>query len=94
VTSVDDSGLKIEPHGPTQCAHQESPNTPIRSDSEIKQAVQAALRLDPRVSAFSPDVTVEGGEVILGGNVGNLKAKTSAEQDAKNIVGVWGLTTF
>ena len=33
----------------------------IRSDSEIKEAIQSALRLDPRVSAFTPDVTVEGG---------------------------------
>ena len=72
----------------------ENSNTPIRSDSEIKQAVQAAFRLDPRVSAFSPDVTVEDGVVILGGTVGNLKAKTSAEQDAKNIVGVWRVDNF
>ena len=87
VTSVDDSGVKIEPrvsNGP----HKEH-EIAERSDSEIKQAVQASLHLDPRVSAFSPDVIVENGGVILGGNVGNLKAKISAEQDAKNIVGVW-----
>jgi osmotically-inducible protein OsmY len=87
VTSVDDSGLKIEPRT-SNVTHQEHKYA-TRSDSEIKQAVQASLHLDPRVSAFSPDVTVEEGGVILGGNVGNLKAKTSAEQDAKNIVGVW-----
>jgi osmotically-inducible protein OsmY len=87
VTSVDDNGLKIEPLA-RKGAQREFKDV-ISSDSEIKQAVQAALRLDPRVSAFSPDVTVEGGVVILGGNVGNLKAKTSAEQDAKNILGVW-----
>ena len=92
VTSVDDSGLKIEPQVHNG-AHQDFKNA-TRSDSEIKQAVQAALRLDPRVSAFSPDVTVEGGVVILGGNVGNLKAKTSAEQDAINVVGVWGVDNF
>jgi len=87
VTSVDDSALKIEPLA-RKGAQREFKDV-ISSDNEIKQAVQAALRLDPRVSAFSPDVTVEGGVVILGGNVGNLKAKTSAEQDAKNILGVW-----
>ena len=92
VTSVDDSGLKIEPQA-RNGAHRKFKDA-IRSDSEIKQAVQAALRLDPRVSAFSPDVTVEDGVVILGGNVGNLKAKTSAEQDAKNIVGVWRVDNF
>jgi osmotically-inducible protein OsmY len=87
VTSVDDSGLKVEPrasNGP-QKEHEYA----SRSDSEIRQAVQASLLLDPRVSASPPDVTVEGGGVILSGNVGNLKAKTSAEQDANNIVGVW-----
>ena len=87
VTSVDDSGLKIEPTAGNGA--QRKFEDAISSDSEIKQAVQAALRLDPRVSAFSPDVTVEDGGVILGGTVGNLKAKTSAAQDAKNIVGVW-----
>ena len=87
VTSVDGSGLKIEP-GAGNGAQRKFKDA-ISSDSEIKQAVQAALSLDPRVSAFAPDVTVEGGGVILGGNVGNLKAKTAAEQDAKNIMGVW-----
>jgi osmotically-inducible protein OsmY len=87
VTSVDDSGLKIEPTAGngTQRKFEDA----ISSDSEIKLAVQAAFRLDPRVSAFSPDVTVEDGGVILGGTVGNLKAKTAAAQDAKNIMGVW-----
>ena len=50
--------------------------------------------LDPRVSAFSPDVTVDEGAVFLDGTVGNLKAKTSAEQDAKNIVSVWQVNNF
>ena len=86
VTAVDDSGLKIEPQAHNGA--QQKSKTAISSDSEIKQAVQAALRLDPRVSAFSPDVTVEDGVVTLGGSVGNLKAKTAAAQDAKNVVGV------
>ena len=81
VTSVDANGLKIEPRA-SNSAHQKH-ELATRSDSEIKQAIQASLHLDPRVSAFSPDVTVEDGGVILGGNVGNLKAKTSAEQDTK-----------
>lgn len=87
VTSVDDSGLKVESRA-SNGPHQEHEYAD-RSDSEIKQAVEATLLLDPRVSASPPNVTVEDGGVILSGNVGNLKAKTSAEQDAKNIVGVW-----
>jgi len=61
-----------------------------RSDSDIKQAVQAAFRLDPRVAAFSLDVNVGGGVVVLSGNVGNLKAKTSAEQDVEKYSGRYG----
>jgi osmotically-inducible protein OsmY len=86
VTSVDDSGLKVEPRASTG-PHQEHEYAD-RSDSQIKQAVESALLLDPRVSASPPNVMVEGGGVILSGNVGNLKAKTSAAQDAKNVVGV------
>jgi len=92
VTSVDDSGIKIEPRG-GNAAHREHVYT-NRSDSEIKQAVQADLRLDPRVSAFSPDVTVEDGVVRLGGTVGNLKARSSAEWDAESIVGVVRVENF
>ncbi len=86
-TSVDDSSMKIEP-SVSEDEHRKLKYT-VRSDSEIKQAVEASFRLDPRVSAFSPGVTVEGGAVVLGGAVGNVKAKTSAEQDVKNVVGVW-----
>jgi osmotically-inducible protein OsmY len=87
VTAVDGDKLQVEPrdsNGP----HKEHEDA-ARSDSQIKQALQTALLLDPRVSSSLPDVTVEGGGVILAGNVGNLKAANSAVQDAKNIVGVW-----
>jgi osmotically-inducible protein OsmY len=87
VVDVDGSGLTIE-NWTSEGTHRKS-DYPVRSDSEIKQALQAELPLDPRMSAFSPSVTVEDGMVTLSGTVGNLKAKTSAEQDAKNIVGVW-----
>jgi len=84
--SVDDSGLKVEPlaNGVTR----KQSDSDIISDGDIQKAVQASLHLDPRVSAFSPNVTVEGGMVILAGSIGNLKAKTAATQDAKNVMGV------
>ncbi len=87
VMSVDDKGVVVAPRTGT-ATHQEQ-DYAARSDSDIKKAILASLRLDPRVSAYAPDVTVEDGGVILGGNVGNLKAKTSAGEDAKDIVGVW-----
>lgn len=87
VVSVDDKALKVEPRSGHEVRHQLK--YVVKSDADIKQAIQATFRLDPRVAAFAPDVTVEGGGVILGGSVGNLKAKAAAEQDAHNIVGVW-----
>ena len=89
VMSVDDSSVKVEPS--VRDGGQRQLKYAMRSDSEIKQAVQTALGLDPRVAAFSPDVNVESGIVILGGTVGNLKAKASAEQDVRNTAGVLGI---
>jgi osmotically-inducible protein OsmY len=92
VVSVDDSGVKVEPM--LDKADRRKVKYEPKTDAEVKEAVQAVLRLDPRVSAFSPDVTVEGGVVILEGSVGNLKAKSAAEQDTRNIAGVWQVDNF
>ena len=40
------------------------------------------------MSAFKPDVSVDNGTVSLTGIVDNLKAKRSAGEDARNVVGV------
>lgn len=60
----------------------------VRSDEEIREAVRDVFRYDPRVSAFQPDVAVDNGTVRLTGIVDNLKAKRSAGEDARNVVGV------
>lgn len=52
VTSVDDSGLKIEPW--THNGAIQNATSTNSSDGDIQQAVQAALRADPRVSTFHP----------------------------------------
>jgi osmotically-inducible protein OsmY len=87
VTSVDATRLAVDP-GRNDEARQEFKYV-IKPDGEIKKAVEMAFRLDPRVVAYSPTVTVEGGVAILGGEVGNLRAKAAAERDATNIAGVW-----
>jgi osmotically-inducible protein OsmY len=87
VMFVDDSGLKVDPNV-RRVVHRKFKYA-IRNDREIKHAVLAALHLDPRVSVFFPEVTVEDGVVILGGKVDNIKAKAAAGQDAKDILGVW-----
>lgn len=61
---------------------------PNRTDEEIKRAVKDAFLYDPRVWSFDPLVTVRYGVVTLTGVVDNLKAKTAAEKDAENTVGV------
>jgi osmotically-inducible protein OsmY len=86
VMSVDVSDLKVEPDSADRRVTQAA----LKPDSEIQSAIQAALPLDPRVAAYARDITVsvEAGVVILGGDVANLKAKSAAEQDARNTVGV------
>ena len=86
VISVDDSGLKIDPSARHEVSRELK--SAARSNSVVKHAILAAFRLDPRVAIFSPDVNVEDGVVVLDGTVGNLKARSAAEQDAKNIVSV------
>lgn len=87
VGSVDASKLAVDP-GRNDEARQQF-RFVIKPDHDIKQAVELAFRLDPRVVATPPDVTVEGGVAILSGVVGNVKAKTAAQRDAANIAGVW-----
>lgn len=60
-----------------------------RGDDEIRDAVQAALRQDPRVASFGVRVAVDGGNVTLRGTVDNLTARRAAAIDARNTVGVW-----
>ena len=86
VISVDDSGLKVEPWARDEGRRKYK--YVIKSDDEIRRAVQASFRNDPRVSPFSLDVTVEDGVARLSGTVGNLKAKAAAGQDARDTVGV------
>ncbi len=92
VTSVDDSRLKVDPWARDEGCRKFK--YAIKSDDEIRRAVQASFGHDPRVSPFPPDVTVEAGAVRLSGTVGNLKAKVAAEQDARDTVGVMWVDNF
>ncbi len=65
-----------------------------RSDLEIRDAVQDALRYDPRVYAFNLDVTATGGLVTLRGVVDNIQAKKAAIRDTRNTVGVTGINSL
>ena len=63
-------------------------------DDAVHEAVVAAMRRDPRVLSFHPDVRVESGRVTLTGEVTDLKARRAAEQDAQNTVGVRRVTNL
>jgi osmotically-inducible protein OsmY len=68
--------------------------TVLRTNEQIKKAVKDAFRYDPRVYSFNPEVMVNNGKVILTGVVDNLKAKRAAEQDARNVLGVWQVRNY
>ena len=59
-----------------------------REDSEIKQAVKDSFRYDPRVEPGQVRIDVDTGEVSLSGVIDNLAEKRSAENDARNTIGV------
>jgi osmotically-inducible protein OsmY len=86
VKSVNSDELLIEPWAKAKDQRKETDT--LKSDPQIKQAVHDAFVFDPRVLSFNPNVEVRNGVVTLTGVVNNIKAKRSAEQDAKNTVGV------
>lgn len=92
VVAVDDSDIKIKDWARNENLRMQKYN--MRTDTEIKDAILDAFSYDPRVSSFTPDVSVSNGEVTLSGKVSNLKAKRAAESDAKNIVGVVSVKNY
>jgi osmotically-inducible protein OsmY len=63
-----------------------------KTDDEIKKIVKNTFLYDPRLVSFNPDVSVNNGFVTLIGEVTDLQAKRAAENDARNVVGVFGVT--
>ncbi|MBC7449053.1 MAG: BON domain-containing protein [Hymenobacteraceae bacterium] len=65
-----------------------------KADADIAIAVRDTFRYDPRVLSSEVVVSVREGIVTLTGPVSNLRAKRAAEQDARNVVGVWDVHTL
>ena len=63
----------------------------MRSDSDIKQDVEAELRWDADINATDIAVTVKNGVVMLTGFVRSYRQKRQAERDAKRVAGVVGV---
>jgi len=87
VVSVEAS--QLVPKWPSENRMQRSSPYIQQPDREILQAVEDALRMDPRVNAANPNVSVVNGAVSLSGVVDTLYAKRAAESDALNTTGVW-----
>lgn len=64
------------------------------TDEQVEQAVRDALEHDPRLSDFDVNVSATSGTVTLAGVVNNLAAKTAAEDDARNVIGVMRVHNF
>ncbi len=92
VYSVDASRLEVEDWARDKDLRSDKYVT--KTDQEIQNAVTDAFVYDPRVFSFNPDVYVKDGVVTLSGIVDNLKAKRAAEQDAKNVVGVFWVKNY
>jgi osmotically-inducible protein OsmY len=64
---------------------------PLKSDTQIAQAVRDAFQLDPRLKTLVPEVVVHNGTVVLTGIVSDSKARLAAETDARDTLGVWSV---
>jgi osmotically-inducible protein OsmY len=64
----------------------------IRTDDEIKQAVLQAFQWDPRVEEAALGVVVDRGVVTLTGIVGHDVKRLVAEEVARGVEGVRGVT--
>lgn len=60
-----------------------------KSDEEIIAAISRTFVADPRLLYHDIEIESNDGHVILSGAVNNLRAKKAAEEDARNVVGVW-----
>lgn len=86
VKGVDADGLKVTDALSNNWKRQPAPF--VASDSQITDAVDAAMLFDPRVREFDIHADVENGVVTLSGIVDNLRARSAAFDDAMNTEGV------
>jgi osmotically-inducible protein OsmY len=65
--------------------------TPVRSDSIIREDVLSELKSDPKITSNDIAVAVKDGVVTLSGYVPNYWEKVEAENVAKRVYGVKGV---
>jgi osmotically-inducible protein OsmY len=89
IEKVDVSGIKIDPNRDRSMLRQQRYQG--LDEEETERAIRIAMRADPLVFAYLDqiEIDVDDGIAQLSGRVGRVRAKQSAEQDARNTVGVW-----
>jgi len=87
VMTVNFDDLKVDPALKSDMMRKKDPSL-AKSSQEIKEAIESSFLWDPRVNYFSPKVSVNNGVATLTGSVDSLIAKTAAEENAQNTVGV------
>ncbi len=87
VDQIDIDGIKIDPSFSAPASRR----TQTQSAVHAAEAIRTALVWDPRVLSSNVSVGVTDGVATLRGLVETLKAKTSAESDAKNTVGIFAV---
>jgi len=86
VKGVDVSGLEVAPWAERSELREDK--VVGMPDAQVAEAVNHAVRVDPRVRSSEVEPEVDEGVVTLRGVVGHVRAKRAAGTDARNTVGV------
>jgi osmotically-inducible protein OsmY len=87
--AVDDTGMVVD--WMAENDQRRAISDPMRSDSQVTQAIKDAFRFDARLKTFVPEVKVNEGAVVLTDTLDSAKARLAAASDARDTLGVWNV---
>ena len=92
VQEVDGSGIQVEWWA--RQGNRRAKPLVVRNKKDVEQTILESWKVDPRIEIAHPAVTFKNGTAILRGTVSTLQAKSAAEQNAKNTIGVFRTKNF